>query len=262
MIVALVMLFGIALFLPQSATSSLRGIFHTALWPMEKASSSVAASVRDFSEFFLSIGDLKRENERLSEDNIRLSTESAALAFLREENESLRRDAGLEARKKFDLIAVEVIALGGESQRGAAVIDRGSMHGVEADMPVIVGDGLLVGVVDEVYLASARVSFLTSSKMTLGGITAENGSKGIVRGDRGLGILFGMVAQSDALREGDRIMTSGIGGTFPSGLYVGSVGSTRDSDDKLFREASVVSPVDFDSLRFLFLVRKDIRKTP
>jgi rod shape-determining protein MreC len=180
-------------------------------------------------------------------------------SFFVGENESLRKDAGLESRKKFDILATEVMSSGGETQRGTVVVDRGSVHGVEVGMPAIVGDGLLVGIVDEVYPVSARVSLVTNSKMAIGGITAENGAKGIIRGDRGLGIIFGMILQSDAIQEGDRVMTSGAGGLVPSGLYIGSIGSIRDSDDRLFREASVFSPVGPDTLRFLFLIRGGIR---
>jgi rod shape-determining protein MreC len=254
-VLLLIILFGIALLDPAPFSGTLRSIFHSVFWPVEKVFSSVSFSVRDFSSLLFSIGELNRENERLSEENIRLSAENATMIFLRGENEALRKDAGLEFRKKFNLLATEVMASGGEAQRGSVVIDRGSVHGVEVGMPAIVGDGLLVGIVDEVYPVSARISLVTSSKMAIGGITAESGSKGIVRGDRGLGIIFGMILQSDAVKEDDRVMTSGAGGLVPSGLYIGSIGSIRDSDDRLFREAKIISPVGPDALRFLFLIR-------
>ncbi|MBP9751702.1 MAG: rod shape-determining protein MreC [Candidatus Moranbacteria bacterium] len=253
-LVVLGILFGIAIADPAPFSGTLRGIFHTVFWPFEKAFSTMAVSARDASMFLSSIGELNRENERLSEENLRLIAENAGLVFLRGENEALRKDVGLEIRKKYDLMATEVIVSGGEAQRGSVIVDRGSVHGVKAGMSAIIGDGLFVGVVDEVYPVSASVALVTNSKVAIGGVTAENGSKGIVRGDRGLGIFYGMVLQSDVLREGDRVMTSGTT-AMPSGLYIGSIGTVRDSTDRLFREANVVSPVDFDSLRFLFLIR-------
>lgn len=253
-------LFGVAFFDPAPVSGALRGVFHTVFWPIEKVLSSVSSSIHDFSSFIFSIGELKRDNERLSEENVRLAAENASLRFLRGENEALRKDSGLDARKKFDLIATEVIASGGEARRGAVVIDKGSTGGVKVGMPAIVGEGLLVGIVEEVYPASSVVSLVTNSETTIGGLTAENGAKGVVRGDRGLGILYEMVLQSDVLRDGDRVMTSGVGGTIPSGLYVGSATSVRDSDDRLFHEASILSPVDFNTLRFLFLIRDTDKK--
>lgn len=254
-IVVLGILFGFALLDPEPVSGTLRGVFHTVFWPFEQAASSVSASARDLLSFFRSIGELNRENERLSEENLRLTAENASLSFLRGENDALRKNVGLETRKRFDLMAAEVIVSGGEAQRGAVIIDRGSIHGVKSGMPVVVGDGLLVGIVDEVYPGSAHVLLTTNSKTTVGGITAEGEAKGIVRGDRGLGILYGMVLQSDTLHEGDRVVTSGAGGSVPSGLYVGSIGTIRDSDDRLFREANIVSPFDPDALRFVFIMR-------
>jgi len=255
-------LFGFAVFDSNAISRVFRGVIQTVLWPFEQAFSSVSVSARDVVLFLSSISELKQENERLSEENLRLLAENSTLLFLRDENETLRRDSGLDIRKKFELLATEVIASGGEAQRGSVVINRGTIHGVEVGMPAIVGDGLLVGVVDEVYPASARVALVTNSKMALGGITAESGSKGIVRGDRGLGVLYGMVLQSDALHEGDRVMTSGAGGTIPSGLYIGSIATIRTSGDRLFREATIVSPVNHASLRFLFLVQNGVKLKP
>jgi rod shape-determining protein MreC len=257
-VIVLAVLFGLAAWAPSPLGSLLRGTFHTIFLPVERLFSSVSFGFRDTQEFLSSIGDLKRENERLAEENVRLEAENAGLAFLRDENASLRKSTGLEIRKRFDLLATEVIAAGGEGGHGSVIIDRGSMQGVSVGMTAIVGEGILVGIVDEVYPASAQVALITNSDSALGGITIGNGSQGIVQGDRGLGILYGKVLQSDPLSQGDQVVTSGVGGTVPSGLLVGKVSSVRDSGDRLFREASILPPVDFGKLRFLFLVRKDI----
>jgi len=256
-IAVLAVLFALAWWDPSPFGTFLRGTFHTVFLPVEKVFASVSFGFRDLREFLSSIGDLKRENERLAEENVRLTAENAGLAFLRDENETLRKSIGLEIRKRFDLLSTEVVASGCEGERGFVVIDRGSMQGVQAGMSAVVGEGVLIGIVDEVYPASARVALVTNSESALGGVTAGNGTKGIVRGDRGLGISYGMVLQSDPLTQGDKVMTSGAGGTVPSGLLIGTVSSIRDSGDRLFREASILSPADFGKLRFLFLIRKE-----
>lgn len=254
-VVAIAALFGLALWNPSPLGAFLRGTFHTVLLPFEMVSSSISTGAADTWEFLSSIGDMNRENERLTEENVRLTAENAELAYLRTENDTLRKSIGLDVRKRFDLLAAQVVAAGGEGGRGSVIIDRGSMQGVRVGMTVIVGEGVLVGMVDETYPASARVALVTNSGTVFGGVTVENGSAGIVRGDRGLGISFGMVLQSDPLSQGDRVMTSGTGGTVPSGLFVGTVSSVRDSGDRLFREASILPPVDLGKLRFLYLIR-------
>lgn len=255
-LIALSILIGIAVWNPDPVSSLVRGVFHTVLWPFEKSFSFVAFELRDARDFVSSIGELKRENESLADENLRLRAENASLAFLRDENESLRKSAGVEIRKKFDLLPGEVIGQGGEAQLGALIIDRGAVNGVRTGMPAVVGEGVLVGVVDEVYPASARVTLLSSSQSTIGAMTVEHSAKGIARGDRGLGIAYDMVLQSDTLRSGDRVVTSGVGGSIPSGLLIGTVGQVRDSEDRLFRRANIVPPMDLESLRFVFLIKE------
>jgi len=254
-VIVLMVLIGFAVWNPSPVGSLLRGTFHTVFLPVERLASSVSYGVRDTWDFLSSVGALKRENERLSEENTRLLGENAGLSFLRDENETLRKSVGLEIRKRFDLLAAEVVAEGDGSGRGSVVISRGAMQGVSVGMAAVVGEGVLVGVVDEVYPTSAKVALVTNSESALGGVTVGNGSQGIVRGDRGLGISYGNVLQSNPLAQGDQVVTSGVGGTVPSGLLVGTVSSVRDSGDQLFREASILSPVDFGKLRFLFLIR-------
>ncbi|MEI7749597.1 MAG: rod shape-determining protein MreC [Candidatus Moraniibacteriota bacterium] len=257
-IIVLMVLLGFAAWSPSPVGIFARGTFHTVFLPAEQLFSWASFGLRDAMEFLSSVGDLKYENERLTEENMRLQAENARFAFVRDEDESLRKSVGLEIRKRFDLLATEVVASGGEGGRGSVVISRGSMQGVSVGMAAVVGEGVLVGVVDEVYPASAKVALVTNSESALGGITLGNGSQGIVRGDRGLGISYGNVLQSNPLAQGDQVVTSGVGGTVPSGLLLGTVSSVRDSGDRLFREASILSPVDFGKLRFLFLIRNGL----
>jgi rod shape-determining protein MreC len=253
--VILLILFSIALWNPLTLGSFFRGTFHTLFLPIEKVFSSVSYVFRDARDFLVSVGDIKRENERLAEENIRLSGENAGLLSMRDENEVLRKSIGLETRERFDLLGAEIVAAGGENERGSLIINRGSVHGVRTGMAVIIGEGVFVGIVRETYPLSALVTLVTDSDSALGGITIVNESQGIVRGDRNLGILFANVLQSALLSQGDRVVTSGVGGTVPPGLLIGTVSSVRDTGDRLFREASILSPVDFEKLRFLFLIR-------
>jgi len=212
--------FGFAFWNPSPVGSFLRGSFHTLFLPVERLFSSASAGLDGFRETVSSIGSLKRENERLSEENVRLMAENAELSFLRDENETLRKSVGLDIRARYDLLATEIVARG-EGVQNAVVVRGGSLDGVRRGMPAVVGEGILVGVVDEVYPASSRIVFLSGSGSVLGGITVGNGTQGVVRGDRGLGIVFDKTLRSDPLSTDDRVVTSGVGGTLPPGLFYG-----------------------------------------
>ena len=135
------------------------------------------------------------------------------------------------------------------------LVDRGGVDGVSVGMPVIVGEGILLGMVDEVYPLSSKVALVTSTKSAVGGSTVENGAKGIARGERGLGLLLDLVSQKDTLHAGDSVVTSGVGGNVPSGLLIGTVENPHESPDRLFQQAGVITPVDMRDLRFVFFIR-------
>jgi rod shape-determining protein MreC len=250
----------VAVWNPSPVTRFFGGIFQTLAWPFQRAFSFVAWKIGDTGEFLSSIGELKSRNEQLEMEAMRLRVENAKLSFLQEENESIRKAAGLKIRDRFDLLAGEVIGLGGEGERGTMLIDRGSVNGVRDGMTVIVGEGVLIGIVDEAFPLSSRVSLITNSKSAIGGVTVGNGTKGIVKGERGLGLLFDFAPQKDTLRSGDSMVTSGVGGNVPSGLLIGTVENPHESSDRLFQQASVISPIDMRDIRFVFLIRDDTGK--
>lgn len=253
---AVLIMLGLAIWQPAPLNNFLHGIFHTLFLPVERGVSGVAYGIRDIRVFLASIGDLNRENERLAEENARLLAENARLESLRKENEELRAFAELELHDSFDLLSGRVVARGEE--RGILLLDRGSVHGVQTGMPVLSSSGALVGTIRSVYPGSAEVMTLASSESALGGITSEYGTKGIVQGDRGLGVAFSMVPASEALVEGNRVVTTGTGEFMPPGLFVGTVSSVQETGDRLFREAVIAGSEHPERLRFLFVVRNEI----
>lgn len=251
--VTILVLAVVSLWGPEPVAGFFRGTFHTVFLPLEKGFSAIAFRARDVGTFLSSIGELKSENDRLREDNLRLRAENATLASLRTENEELKASVGLESGTAFDLVPGRAVAEG--SERGFMLIDRGRTHGVGTGMPVLSFSGAVIGIVSESYPFSARITLLSHSESAIGGVTVEQGVKGIVRGDRGLGIAFSMVLRNDPLATGDRIVTSGSGSGIPPGLFIGTVSSVTETEDRLFREASVMPPQDISDLRFLFVVK-------
>ncbi|NTW14016.1 MAG: rod shape-determining protein MreC [Candidatus Moranbacteria bacterium] len=251
--VAIIVSFMVSVWGPQPIGGFFRGAFHTVFLPFERGFSAVGFQVSDLREFLVSIGKLKSENERLHDENLRLVAENASLASLRSENDELRKFTGLEVNNKPERIPGEVVAFGQE--RGFVVIDRGNRQGVMPGMPVLSASGALVGTVSETYPGSSTIMLLANSDSAVGGITAEQGTKGVIRGDRGLGIAFSMVLRADALAAGDRVVTTGSAEGMPAGLFVGTVSSVQDTADRLFREATIVPPEEIGKVHFLFVVK-------
>lgn len=224
------------------------------LFPFERIFSWVAFESRETVRFFASIGELKAKNEALIRENLDLRAEAALLEEVRQENETLRRDFDLGLRDQYELVAAEVIALGGLSQGQSLIINQGSGAGIAIGMPVIVGKGTLVGRIAEVFVGSARVELLSSPESMVAMTTPDGSAKGIVRGEHGLGLLFDMVPRTDVFKRGDTLVTSGLGGEFPRGLLVGTLQDPEYTGDKLFQRAAVIAPVKYADIRFVAVI--------
>jgi len=142
------------------------------------------------------------------------------LSDMKNENANLREQLDLLPRDRFNLAAASVISQDPNGTGNWLGIDKGSADGITVGMPVIVSKSIFVGRIDQVDAKSSQVALLTNPKSTINVMTLENGAKGVARGEYGLGIIFDMVLQTDSINVGDVVVTSGIGGELPRGLYV------------------------------------------
>ena len=206
-------------------------------------------------EFLGSISSLHAENEKLVKENNVLLFEIADLRQEKKENEVLREQLELIPKKKFNLESAYVIGQDPQKLGGWLLIDKGSASGIKKGMPVIVSDGIIVGRISEVYLESSKINLLTDSESSISVYDLDTGSKGIIKGEFGLGVILDMVAQSDLLNSGDEIVTSGLGGDVPKGLLVGKTTDIRSTADKLFQQALVIPMVKYSGLDVVFIIK-------
>lgn len=246
------------LFAPEWLVVPVRTSVMTVTRPLQKIFSITAFEFGDTFRFFSSISDLKSENERLEKERLRLFAENSKFADVSKENDELRRQLELLPRDQFALKPAEVIGRDVSGLGNWLTIDQGSLDGIRKGMPVIIDAGVLIGRVAEVFPSNARVMLLSNPESLISGIALDTDAKGIVKGEYGLGLLFDMVLQADVLKAGDTVVTSGLGGDIPKGLLIGTLQETRFSGDRLFQQASLVTPVRFDRLRYVFVIENTL----
>lgn len=243
-------------FNPKKIFSPARQLGTGVAYPFEKIFYFAGEKTRDTFSFLASIGNLKNEDAQLLEENASLKAQVAQLEDQKNENVILRQQLQLAPRDKYDLAAAMVI---GQDPTGAGswlMIDKGASDGMQAGMPVIVSDGILVGKISEVYPTSSQVSLLTDSKSAVNVTDLKTGAKGILQGAYGLGVVMNEVEQSDSLNAGDSVITSGLGGLFPKGFLVGKIQQVGATPDKLFQQAIVAPAVKYSQLEVVFVVKK------
>jgi rod shape-determining protein MreC len=193
------------------------------------AQSPVATVTSSVGNYFTSISTLRSaqsENDQLKQRVQELELELKQREELASENTRLRSLLQLKEQSKYKVLTARVIGRDPSVWFDSSIINRGSLDGVQLNMPVVT-DGGLVGRVTAVSPLTAQVDLITRDKSGLGAVIGQIGESnalGVVTGSSKKDILdMKYVPGSVDVRVGQPIFTSGQDGLFPPGLKVGEI---------------------------------------
>lgn len=133
------------------------------------------------------------------------------------------------------------------------IIDHGSDDGVRYGMPVVTQQGL-VGRISAVTASAARVQLVSDVDSTINVTLQSQNEDAIIEGSITGDVTLEMVDQSVNVIDGEILLTSGLGGNYPSDIIVGQVYDIRKTENELFQSAYVQPVVDFSSLRAVLVI--------
>lgn len=234
--------------------------------PVQKVAYGFNRGVKDFVDFFLNFSDVRDENKELKKENDKLKAEIDEYSKLKEENERLQKVLNFKDEKNnYDYIGTNIIGISGDSILNGYIVDRGKDDGIEKGMVVISADGL-VGQVSSVGKNWAIVQCIVNENVKVAVMvdsTREN--TGILQGykdyfNNNLAKVLNLPIDSE-VKEGDVIVTSGLGGYYPKEIKIGEVVSVEEDRVRVMKSAIVKPYVDFNKIEELFIVApKDKRE--
>lgn len=173
--------------------------------------------------FLVEQARLGRENRELREAVARSATEVERLRIQEAENAFWRRAYGLRVRGRFRFVAGEIIAKAAGMAVSTMVLNRGARDGIQRDQPVIAPEGL-IGKVVSVGSSTCFVRTILDTTLHVGAMVGRTRRAGILEWSRGTDqCLLTKIPVTEDVKEGDEILTSGLGGVFPPGLLIGPV---------------------------------------
>jgi rod shape-determining protein MreC len=189
------------------------------------------------------------------------------LDSLEKENDELRRLLGFEKRLAFQAVAAKVMARDDASGWWRSLrLDRGYEDGIGTNHVVIAENGVL-GVVREVSPHTADVLLISDPGCRIAVRCTRTGDCGLLQGGGFLerdGLMemllpaeqgdMTFIPRDSAIREGDEITTSGLGGVFPEGLRVGTVRLVQPAHSGLYLNARVKPSADLARLRHVLVI--------
>jgi rod shape-determining protein MreC len=151
-------------------------------------------------------------------------------------------------------VTASVISNSASTWFNSLILDKGKKDGVEQGMGVVSPLGV-VGQVVSVTSRSAKVLLITDSHSGVDAVVQRSRARGIVAGSLESGPIMKYVKRSDDLKEGDRLVTSGLDGVFPKGLLVGAVSKVNKKSFGLFQYVEVTLAVDPARIEEVLVVR-------
>lgn len=229
-----------------------------AVSPMQKGINSVGSWISGKFDLLDSKQALLKENEELKKQISTLSYSNKILSGENVELEYFRKLFKLnEKYPDYPKVAARVIGRDGNNWYNLFIIDKGSSDGIQVDMNVIVGNGL-VGIVSEVGTHYAKVRSIIDDKSHVSAMFSATSETCIVKGNmKSLNdgyIDVEMINKSADIKEGAEVVTSQISTKFLQGLLVGYVSNVKSDPAKLTKSARLAPAVSFDKLEIVLII--------
>ncbi|MFV0528101.1 MAG: rod shape-determining protein MreC [Lachnospiraceae bacterium] len=206
------------------------------------------------------------DTQVLAQEN---KTLQAQITELEEENTNLRNgQTQLERLQElykidktlsnYDKIGAEVIAKDSGNWYNSFVINKGSNDGIEVDMNVISGDGLL-GIITQVGASWARVTSIIDDGRNVSGMASSTGATCVVSGDLTLmedgKIQFSQLANSDDLIQvGESIVTSHISNKYVPGILIGYISEMQADSNQITYSGYLIPAADFQQIHEVLVI--------
>lgn len=227
--------------------------------PLQQGMNQIGGWMGDMKDNFSTIKQLKSENKKLREQVDALTTENNYLQEERYEFERLQELYKLDQNyAEYEKTAAHVIGKDAGNWFGTFTIDKGSKDGIEVNMNVLAGSGL-VGIVTDVGPTWAKVRSIIDDSSNISAMAISTSDTCIVSGDMALmgtgQIAFSQMENNDnVVAVGDQIVTSYISDKYLQGILIGSVSEVNVDSNNLTRSGYITPAVDFKNIQEVLVI--------
>lgn len=207
---------------------------------------NLVRSAQSYNSIYRQNQELRREIQQMK------AWKEAALSF-EQENARLLNLNKVKLDPKFTHITGVVLADSGSPFRQTVLLNVGARDGIIDGWAAMDGIGL-VGRISGVGDRTARVIMLSDNSSRIPVTIEPTGQYALMVGDNSSRPPIDFVENLEAVRPGDRVVSSGDGGVFPAGLLIGQV--VQSSSGRL----RVRLAADIQRLEFLRIIRHEARE--
>ncbi|MFC3200837.1 rod shape-determining protein MreC [Alteromonas oceani] len=197
---------------------------------------------------------LIEENEQLTNRLLLQNEKLQRFEALEQENKELRRLLDAPVRQNMRKMVAELMAVDNTPYSQQIVINKGAIDGVYLGQSILDERGI-VGQVMEVGTTNSRVLLISDVTHSIPVRSIRNNSRFIASGSGAIDELYlTHVAHSADIREGDVLVSSGLGEVFPEGYPVAEVTQVIRDESRPFAQVTIAPQARLNRLKYLLLL--------
>lgn len=184
---------------------------------------------------------------------------------LEEEIEQLRDTLDLnQTLTGYDIVNATVITRNRSYWYQTLTIDKGKKDGLKKNMVAITKKGL-IGKIQKVTNYSSEIKLITANdvnnKVSVSIATTTGETTAILSGydkDNNLVLISGVDSRVE-IKKGDVVTTSGLGGMFPRGIYIGEVETITNDKYGLSKTLGIKTNQDFNNIHYVTVLKEETK---
>ena len=224
------------------------------LQPLQVVADSPFVLSRNIQSYFADQQSLQKEVKKLNERLLIQGAQLQALESLKLENQNLRDLGNAAKASKQAAHIAEIMYMGRDPFTHRVVINVGTNQNVTLGQAAIDASGL-VGQVTRVFPYSSEVTLLTDQELSIPIQVERNGLRAIAFGSGKSGMVdIPYLPANVDIKEGDRLVTSGIDGVYPAGLAVATVESIKSNPSSPFAKITAKPLAGIQNHRLILLI--------
>lgn len=173
--------------------------------------------------------------------------------------EDMRKLLDLDEQYKYEKVGAGIIGKDAGNWFDTFIIDKGSKDGIEVDMNVIAGSGL-VGIVTNVGPNYANVRSIIDDRNSVSAMVLTTSDKCFVNGDLEMMTKQQVIAFSDLTDAedkaaiGDQVVTSYTSSKYLPGLLIGQINELNTDSNNLTKSGTITPAVDFEHIKNVLVI--------
>ena len=247
--------------------------FNAIAYPFQAAFAKTAGAIRGLFDRYVYLVNVKEENEQLKVRTQALEEELNHYINSSIQFNLLREQLKFKEDDPKRRVYAEVIGESADNFHHTLLINKGHLAGIRRNYPVVLREGV-VGRVQSATALQAIVQLVVDRRHRFPVIIQRSRERLILEGsgsgalrlaapDRGIVLGQGSQLRMERIRmladvrQGDRVVTSGLAGIFPKGLLVGVITAVSRERHELFQTAVILPVVDFNRIEGVYVITRD-----